>query len=202
MSVDRISTAANCSKSTLYTYFDSKEDLYLSLAMEALESLMDTSYRRSVTKAGKSGLERSRLVFNDYIVFCQEHPDYYQLLLDYMGFITSIRNSEESNRLTSVLEKSISFHKMKDLQNIPINAVISEIKLGQKDGSIKNMNQPEMIFLTIWSLLVGYMKFMALSGPRNTLLKVDLTVWGHSILQLIDSILLNDSIAIDTDLDS
>ena len=189
--MEDIAIQAGRSKSTLYTYFESKENLYMAITYRAFQALLDNYYETLNNAQEKSGLGIVLDFFYSYITFSEKHYHYQQLLLEYLTFIRSVSGEGQEVKLTPPLKKSLWFKKVRDIHNLPISIIIPIIKEGQKDGSITNKSQPEELFLTIFAILIGYTKLSNSSeSQRNTLFKVSLENWKSQIRDLIENILV------------
>ena len=189
--MEDIARAAGCSKTTLYAYFESKENLYMAITYRAFQALLDNYYETLNNAHEKSGLGKVLDFFYSYIPFCEEHYNYQQLLLEYLTFIRSISGEGQKIKLTAPLKKSLWFKKVRGIHNIPISIVLPIIKEGQADGSITNKNKPEELFLTIFAILIGYAKLSnSTESGRNTLFTVNLETWKSRIRTLIENILV------------
>jgi AcrR family transcriptional regulator len=190
--MEDIARQASCSKTTLYTYFESKENLYMAITYRAFQALMEVYYETLNTCLNKPGFERVAAIFKAYLDFSEKQFDYQQLLLEYLTFIRSTSGKQHQIKLTDALKKSLWFRKVQDLHNQPLTVMIQHIREGQLDGSIHNKNQPEEIYLTIWALLIGYTKlsFTSPESKSNTLFQVNLKTWKEKVLTLMEHILL------------
>ncbi len=78
--MDDIAKDAELSKGTLYLYFTSKEELYLTIVLRAV----DTMYQmmsNAVHDAGTDDvIERLRAFGNGHALFCRTYPDYFHIL--------------------------------------------------------------------------------------------------------------------------
>ena len=189
--MEDIARQANCSKTTLYTYFESKENLYMAITYRAFESLMEVYYQILDTCSEQSGLIRVLEIFKAYLVFSEKQFNYQQLLIEYLTFIRSISGKGQENKLTEPLKQSLWFRKVQEIHNMPLMVMVQQIRAGQKDGSITNQNQPEEIFLTIWALLIGFTKltFTTTGSKGDTLFQVNLIAWKQRIFSLIEGVL-------------
>lgn len=189
--MEDIARQANCSKTTLYTYFESKENLYMAITYRAFESLMEVYYQTLATCGEQSGLIRVLEIFKAYLVFSEKQFNYQQLLIEYLTFIRSISGKGQENKLTAPLKQSQWFRKVQEIHNMPLMVMVQQIRAGQKDGSITNPNQPEEIFLTIWALLIGFTKltFTTKESKGTTLFQVNLLAWKQRIFNLIEAVL-------------
>ena len=190
--MEDIARQAGCSKTTLYTYFESKENLYMAITYRAFQALLDNYYETLNNAHEKSGLGKVLAFFYSYITFSEKHYNYQQLLLEYFTFIRSVSGEGQEVKLTEPLKRSLWFQKVKDTHNQPLSIIVPIIKEGQEDGSITNQNQPEELFLTIFALLIGYAKLSNSSeSGRSTLFQVNLETWKSRIRTLIKNILVD-----------
>ena len=190
--MEDIARQANCSKTTIYTYFESKENLYMAITYRAFENLMEIYYLTLDKHFNKSGFERVAAIFKAYLEFSEKQYNYQQLLIEYLTFIRTVSSKGQENKMAEQLKQSYWFRKVRDIHNMPITVIVQQIKDGQKDGSIINKDQPLEIFLTIWALILGYTK-LNIANPKTkgeTLFQVNFRTWKQRIFELIESILL------------
>ena len=89
-------------------------------------------------------------------------------------------------KMTEAMKSSIYYQKISDIQNVPISLAIKEIERGKRDGSVLNPNKPELLFITAWSTIVGYLKLTTASGKhRSTLHTINKLEWKKYVLQLM-----------------
>ncbi len=77
--VEEIAERAELAVGTLYRYFKSKEEMYVSLLFEAMEM-----FRRNIETAKHSGAppnEQLRAVWNYFLAFYREQPEYYRAFM-------------------------------------------------------------------------------------------------------------------------
>jgi len=189
--MEDIAREVGCSKTTLYAYFESKENLYMAITYRAFQVLLDNYYETLNNAHEKSGLGKVLDCFYSYISFTEKHYNYQQLILEYLSFIRSVSDEGQEVKLTEPLKKSLWFKKVKGIHNQPLSIIIPIIKEGQKDGSITNKDQPEELFLTIFAVLIGYAKLSNSSeSGRRTLFKVNLETWKNRVNNLVKDILV------------
>ena len=189
--MEDIARQAGCSKTTLYTYFESKENLYMAITYRAFQALLDNYYETLNNAHEKSGLGKVLDFFYSYITFSEKHYNYQLLLLEYMTFIRSVTGKGQEVKLTEPLKRSLWFKKVRGIHNQPLSIIVPIIKEGQEDGSITNNNQPEELFLTLFAILIGYAKLSNSSdSERRTFFNVNLETWKNKIRTLIKNILV------------
>jgi AcrR family transcriptional regulator len=140
-SMDMVAQEAALAKGTLYLYFKSKEELYLSLVSEGIDifdAMMD-----KVT-LGDLPIER-RLVemSKTYCRFAHEHNDYFKIFM--MMDIGALREKVEPEKLDAVHQhRDKTFVRMQNVIQVAIDEKIFPDTL-----------QPKEILLMLWATTWG-----------------------------------------------
>lgn len=189
--MEDIAKEAECSKTTLYSYFESKENLYMAITYRAFQALMDNYYTSLKNSSDETGLEKVLHFYSAYISFSEKNYKYQQLLIEYVSFLRSLSGKGQEQMLNEQLSESIWFQRVRDIHDFAQTKVVPLIKEGQSDGSITSKVQPEELYLTIYALLIGYTKLIyPADAKRKMLFHVNLDDWKKSIRELIKNILL------------
>jgi len=186
--VEEIAKQVGISKGSVYFYFKSKENLQMALTYRAFQALIDAYYQALETNQGHTGFEGTIALIDVYLHFGKKHPYYYELLLDYMTFI----RSEVNQNMTPAMQESIYFRKVKGIHNLPLSIVVEEIERGQKDGSILNQKEPNLLYLTAWAMVIGFSK-LGMASHNETFFKVPIPDLQAHILQIVRKLLLDQS---------
>lgn len=166
--MEEIARVAGITKVTLYSYFKSKENLYMAVTYRALQALIDTYNDRIKSHNNLSGLEASIALMEGFMTFCEDHYLYSEALLDYFSIVRSTAvPGQETQKLTEALKESTYFTKVQELQNLPYKISAQEIQRGIKDGSIKADIDPMFQTLHTWTIVIGYAKIVASSGDSS-----------------------------------
>lgn len=183
--MENIADNIGISKGLVYFYFSSKENLYMALTFQAMRTMNDMFYAVLQDNQGKNGLESTMVLAEAYIDYLEKHPFYLELLLNYTSLVRS--SNQKNNQLTDVMKNSIYFRKIKDIHNIPITIFQEEISRGQADGSIRNERSPNLLYMTLWSLVVGFnqLKSAAAQNNRMTMYHINLREWKSYIVEVI-----------------
>lgn len=183
--MENIADNIGISKGLVYFYFNSKENLYMALTFQAMRTMNDMFYNVLQDNQGKNGLDSTMVLAEAYIDFLERHPFYLELLNNYTSLVRS--SNQKNNQLTDAMKNSIYFRKIKDIHNIPITIFQEEIARGQKDGSIHNKRSPNLLYMTLWSLVVGFnqLKSAAAQNNRMTMYQIDIREWKNYIVELI-----------------
>ena len=190
--MEAIGKAAGVSKATVYFYFESKENLYMAIAFRAMSRLNDMMYEAVHENKNRTGLESVMSLMETYFTFGSNYPLYTEVMLDYMSLIRTVTSGQHEHKLTEALKESLYFKKAQDIHNIPVSLVIQEIKRGVEDGSIINKNKPEMLYLTAWGSVLGYLKLVNVAGEKKSLHKVETQDLKDYIVKVLKQGLIQD----------
>ncbi|MGB0522326.1 MAG: TetR/AcrR family transcriptional regulator [Flammeovirgaceae bacterium] len=184
--MDEIAKYIGISKGSIFFYFKSKENLQMALTYRAFQALIEAYYHALEKHQKATGLVSTVGLIEAYLQFGTKHPYYYELLLDYMTFI----RSEVKQNMTPALQESIYFRKVKDLHNLPLTIVVEEIERGQKDGSILNKKDPNLLYLTAWAMVIGFSK-LSMASQNDSFFKVPIPAMRSYLLESVQKILLD-----------
>ena len=173
--MEDIASAAGITKVTLYSYFQSKENLQLAVTHKALQLLIDKYYSCMNENKEKSGLESTIAIFKLFIEFSEENFLYSEALLSYFELNRSTSFGSNKEKLTEALKESVYFRKIQDIQNLPFKLTVKEIERGKLDGSVREDIDPMLATLAAWTASIGYIKVTAASGAKP-LFNVDLEI--------------------------
>lgn len=175
--MEDIAKEAGITKVTLYSYFQSKDNLQLAVTYKALSLLIEKYHETIAAHKDKTGLEASITMIEVFIEFCEQNFFYSEALLSYFSLIRSTAHGENMDKLSEALKESSYFKRIQEIQNVPFKLIVQEINRGRADGSIKTDVDPMLVTLAGWSASIGYVKLLAASGSEgNTLFNIDLQV--------------------------
>jgi len=164
--MEDIAAEAGITKVTLYSYFQSKENLQMAVTYKALSLLIDKYYETINENKTNSGLESTLATFKLFIDFNEENFLYSEALMAYFELNRSSGSGANKERLTEALRESVYFRKIQDIQNLPFKLTIKEIERGKIDGSIKSDLDPMVATLAAWSVSIGYIKLTSATGTK------------------------------------
>ncbi len=159
--MEDIAQKAGITKVTLYSYFQSKENLYMAVIYKAFQALTEIFYSSIDANRSNNGFDSTIAIFESFFEFCEKNFLYSEAMVDYFSMIRNIKRSPETN---STLTESIFFAKIQDLQNLPIKLTVKEINRGIVDKSIKRDVDPMLHTIQGWTMVVGYIKLLTASG--------------------------------------
>lgn len=188
--MEDIAQAAGITKVTLYSYFQSKENLYMAIIYNAFQALTEIFYSTIDESRSKSGFESTLAIFNSFYLFCENNFLYSEAMLDYFSIIRNITRANTEGE--SSLSESIFFNKIQDIQNLPLKLTVKEINRGMNDGSIKKDIEPMLHTIQGWTMVVGYIKLLIASGNNDSsLMNVDLKSLKKMSLHMAEKALQN-----------
>ncbi len=188
--MDNIAKQAGITKVTLYSYFDSKENLYFAIIYRAFQALTEVFYSTIDQNKGVSGLEGTKAIFESFFSFCENNFMYSEALLDYFSMIRSLSRDKAEDVDTSMTTQSSYFIRIQDLQNLPLKLTVKEMERGIKDGSIRSDVDCMLHTLQGWTMVVGYIKLLSASSKNESpLLNVNLKSLKELSLSLSETAL-------------
>lgn len=191
--MDDIAAEAGITKVTLYSYFQSKENLYLAITFTGLQKLINEYYETIDRYRTKSGLDAAIALTETFMNFCENNYLYTEALLEYFAIMRSTSQGVDNTKLTAAEKESIYYKKLQDIHNLPFKLTAKEIQRGIEDGSVKPDADPMFHTLQGWTSIVGYAKVIAASGDnKSPFLNVDLRSLKDFNLKLARFILENN----------
>lgn len=188
--MDDIAKEAGITKVTLYSYFQSKENLYMAITFRAFKLLTDIYYEAIDRHKSETGLESCMAISRGFIGFCEQNLLYAECLLEYLSLLSTTGFGLDTEKMTNAMTESHFFKKCLDIQALPAQLTTKEITRGQQDGSIKNPQPSIVLHLHGWMLITGYARVVSFSeNGIIPLYEVPLTEMRGHILHSVRQIL-------------
>ncbi len=147
--MDEIAERVELSKPTIYLYFDSKEDLYTSIALEDSYKVME---RLKETVASDAGIvEKWRSVWLAFIEHCIENPEY-------VSISQHILARESRQRVSDHILEEFDKHTRELMEQV--DQLVEE---SIEKGLARDDLPPRTIVLITWRLTIGLLE-LYLSG--------------------------------------
>ena len=162
--MEDISAQAGITKVTLYSYFKSKENLYMAITYRALKQLAMVCDESIEKNKELKGIESVLGIMESFMDFCQHHYFYSEVFLDYFSIIRSTSQAQDEDKLPEAIKESEYFPLIQEIHNKPFKATAREIQRGIDDGSISKNLDPMFATLQGWTTAVGFVKVSAASG--------------------------------------
>lgn len=153
--VDQIAFEAELSKGTIYLYFSSKEEIYVSILEEYLTSLAE-SFRKSINPA-LNAAENLRRVATAYFQFCQKNPNFFQL-----------------HRLCSLsdIQEKVSTEGMEQRGLESLRLCAEVIKKGVEEGTFSPSIDPWKAAAICWASLDGLVSLFEMDLRKASLFHI------------------------------
>jgi AcrR family transcriptional regulator len=152
VSMDNVAFDSEFTKSTIYKYFPSKEDLYFSVALKCYNKLF--SYFQESLKYGNNGYEKIYSSLMSNYKFYQDNPESFKIISS-IGFIKSKGEISQNNLL-----------EWNNLDCQFFSGVIQLIEEGKKDRSIiANLDAKKTTYSLIF-IITGFFNLFAETGKN------------------------------------
>ncbi|MHA2397713.1 MAG: TetR/AcrR family transcriptional regulator [Promethearchaeota archaeon] len=147
--MDSIARYSEYSKGTLYNYFSSKDELYLSIGSKAYEIIID--YTKKFTEKHSPGIEQLKAVGYAYYEFTKEYPSYATIFHDIFIKIPDL-DTKPKKDLTEIEKNYLNNQEQYGnfFVSLITNAIISK--------GIRTDKNPILIGFTLFMVTSGVMK--------------------------------------------
>ena len=143
--MDDIAEEAEFSKGALYTYFQSKNELCLSIVLRGLKVIV-TEFEK-VTSEKTISINKIKLMASTFLKFYNEYPNYIFAFSNY-----------KQHRAGCKFESPVL--KYIDAENLQIREMITQIiEDGKKDESIKSDADSNKLSYVLWGELSGLIPY-------------------------------------------
>jgi AcrR family transcriptional regulator len=194
--VEDVAREAGLSKGSVYFYFKNKEDLYMALIYHALQVQIQ------LDNSGEQDALHTILHFIEaYFGFVESNPQIQAAITDYIALANPARQLATNHGLTVGMTSSQYYQKILDLQFTPAMMMMKVIMRGLEDGSIRNKADFNLIYATLWSMVLGYEKlsvaeqyFSQLKHPVLQYFYIDRSEWKKMIIQTARIFLTTENI--------
>ncbi len=151
--MDEIAERAELSKGTLYLYFKSKDELYISVILEGFH-LLEERLKREL-KGAKGVEDRVRAIYYAFIDHCLENRAYFRTT---QYFLTEDARANTSPDLVETINRSTA-----ELMRYGVR----EIEEGMEKGVFRGDLDPGAIALVVWRMATGILDLAVLEGGGN-----------------------------------
>lgn len=150
--VDDVAAEAELSKATLYTYFESKEDMYLAVHMRGMNRLREMF--EEVAAGEERGIDRIRAIGGAYYEFSRRYPDYSRAMIHFEKKACALGEDDE---LASQMHES---------GRSLLGLVEEAIRAGINDGSVRPDLDPATTALLLWAQSDGVINLIHGAGKH------------------------------------
>jgi len=145
-SMDEVAKLAELSKGTLYLYFKNKNALYRAILRRAYTVLFDDI--KGIDLTGKTGLMAVSEIAKNYIAYSSKYPGYFDAILHYENDVMDMDNQEKESVKSIVAGNQV------------LELIVSQLKRGIEDGSIRNNLDPTITALSLWGQTTGILQLI------------------------------------------
>jgi AcrR family transcriptional regulator len=185
-----IANEAGITKVTLYSYFQSKDNLIMAITYKALLQLEKAYQDTLELHKNDSGLDLTLSVMTTFVEFCEQNYFYSEIMLEYFSLVRSTSMMQDEGKLTDAMKDSWYHNEVQKLHNYPFKVTVAAIKKGIADGSIHPLVDPMMATLNGWMVFLGYVKLLSASGDSATqIFDVNIQDMKRFNLKLLKSLL-------------
>lgn len=140
--MDGIAREAGLSKGTLYLYFQNKDELFLSIALEFVEAIFK-ELRQVDEDEHQDGLAKFRVLMQTYIRYSLSHKSSFMVAISWLGSTYSVDSKEPLfSQYKSALARGYAL-------------AISALDSAVDDGSLKMSVSSTRFALSIWGAVLG-----------------------------------------------
>lgn len=187
-SISDICKSANCSRTTLYSHFENKENVYLAVINNSFENFLH--YFTNLNVDSTTGLNQMLDYAQGYIEYAKQYPKNYEMILYFYSLLKSVNNKALISDVDIALSQCAFFPQVKKNAEIPATFLVKVIRNGQKDSSISNKQSADTLFLNVWAYLIGCSNLFNLAMTRNTqMLGLKIKSLDKNILNIVERIL-------------
>ena len=150
-SINRIARTAELGVGTIYSYYKSKEDIFIALQEEGLSLLADV-----IQQAAKRSLDpadKIRCIAQAYLAFSTQHKNYFDIINYFL--------SSPDVLFTASLKRQVHEHGSRILAHL-----VDAVQAGVRQGIFKTVNADRYAVM-LWANLNGLIQFKKL---ENTVL--------------------------------
>jgi AcrR family transcriptional regulator len=144
--MDDIAEEAEFSKGALYTYFQSKNELCLSIVLRGLKVIV--SEFKEITSGTSSGISKIEELKSIFLKFHNEYPNYIFAFSNYKQHRAGCKS--DSPILEEIDNENLSIRSM----------IINILNNGISDKSIKPDIEAEILSFILWGDLSGFISYI------------------------------------------
>ncbi|WP_234121860.1 TetR/AcrR family transcriptional regulator [Clostridium hydrogenum] len=148
--VDNIAVEAGFTKKTIYSYFNSKEEIYYSIMIRGF-NIINAKCEKAIKNVEiESEIEKIRIMGKCFIDFSLEYPGYFKSIVDYENNdIEAIDDLKNSVLQECYLAGEYCFELLRSI-----------IKKGVEKKEIIDKKDVNTIALTLWAAIVGIINIL------------------------------------------
>lgn len=144
LTIEDVAKEAEYSKKTIYSYFKSKDEIYLELLIRKFNLLYD-KLQSAITSSGKRGIEKIMLLGQAYYDFSKDYPEYMQAIIDFEA-----KKPTGDSETDSMLER---FNKETGKSFFLLEEALKE---AMEDKTVRNGLDTASTAVLLWASINGF----------------------------------------------
>lgn len=168
LTIDDVAKEAEYSKKTVYSYFKSKDEIYLKLLNRKFNLLYE-KLQSAITGSGKRGVEKIRLLGGAYYEFAKDFPEYMQAMIDF-----------EAKKSTGNPETDRMLKRFNEETGKSFLLLEEALKEAMEDKAVMSGADAASTAILLWASING---FITLAYKKGEYIK---NCYGKSMDELFD----------------
>lgn len=149
--MDDVARKARVSRALVYLYFRNKAELHFAVCLRALQVLREQL--AAASDAHARGIDKIAAIGQAYIRFAIERPLYFAALSRFEAHSPECLAPGSTERI--VLDAGSGVHEV----------TVAALRAGMADGSIRRIEQPMLVAITLWSFTHGAIQVAQTKAP-------------------------------------
>ncbi|MGH8445273.1 MAG: TetR/AcrR family transcriptional regulator [Solimonas sp.] len=150
--MEDVAKRARVSRALVYVYFKNKSELQFAVCHRALNILRERHVAAAAASPG-SGYDKIIAIGRAYMAFANEFPLYFAALSRFEAHQPD--RVEPGSTEHAVLQAGVAVHEV----------TIAMLQEGMRDGSIRHIDKPMLVALTLWGFTHGAIQIAQTKGP-------------------------------------
>lgn len=144
--MDDIAKEAGFTKKTLYSYFNSKEELYYEIMLRGFKTLNNVCDQALSKQSDISEGEKIKVLGRTFIDFSCKYPGYFEAIMDYKNKEQDFKLDKENTIIKQCYKAGE--YSLDILKQCIINGI--------RKGEFSDKNNPVIVCITLWSYILGF----------------------------------------------
>jgi AcrR family transcriptional regulator len=151
VTVEHVARSARLSRTLVYLYFSSKDELLFAIGERALSRLGDC-VKAAVVGSASNGLEKVEAIVRAYIVYARDFPHYFNFCSRFRSRSMSQKPSSNESACYLTGDQGMA-------------GLVEAIELGNRDGSIPaTVDNPTLFAIILWAFIHGIIQTSIAKG--------------------------------------
>ncbi|MBT8220233.1 MAG: TetR/AcrR family transcriptional regulator [Bacteroidia bacterium] len=160
--MEEVAEKANITKVTLYSYFESKENLTMAVCYDVHTKMSHVVKAVIENNTDQNGLESCISIKSAMLHFFLENPFRARMMHEFL----SIFNMPD-NKLSDAM-KSSSYRLKLNENSVGLGGMLNaELERGRRDGSIQSETQGIILFIYVMNCIAGYLTMVSMPGFKD-----------------------------------